>query len=207
MARMSSGSGWLRQRNSRSFRQCPSLLTMITVGTRSCVECRPQRICKVAASAVKRSRSRSPTPAEAQSNRMRMKNRPVLWSLNCAASVMFAPCSASTPVTAWTMPARSGQDRVRMKASGTVSLQQGPALSTAQAHAAAASGGFKPGDGTCRPQAYAEISKRISDRSASPAAATECLRGAWSERISSEEYRHGNGKEKSGSGGVLHRVR
>ena len=45
----------------------------------------------------------------------RMKNRPVEESPNCLDSVMFPPRRASVPVTAWTIPGRSGQDRDRTR--------------------------------------------------------------------------------------------
>ena len=52
--------------------------------------------------------------APAAANFTRMKYRPVPWSLNCAASLMLPPWAAGRPVTACTMPARSGQLSLRM---------------------------------------------------------------------------------------------
>ena len=51
----------------------------------------------------------------ATSKSMRMKNRSVSWSPNCWLSMMLPPCSTRNPVTACTMPGRSGQSRVSTK--------------------------------------------------------------------------------------------
>jgi len=43
-----------------------------------------------------------------------MKNLLEVGSPNCWESLMFKLCSARNPVTAWTIPARSGHDKVKM---------------------------------------------------------------------------------------------
>src|SRR5690606_22155259 len=59
------------------------------------------------------SRTASMAPAAGTSKCTRRKKRPVSASPNCCASTMLQPCSNSSPETRWTMPVRSGQERVR----------------------------------------------------------------------------------------------
>src|SRR5450756_2655288 len=107
---MSTGKPSDRWRNSRSFRQWAAVetITRVRIGrptTSSCqvIENRGARACSAAVSSVRDA---------VDSTWTRMKNRPLTWSPNCWDSVMFPPCSASSPATACTMPGRSGQDRL-----------------------------------------------------------------------------------------------
>ena len=52
---------------------------------------------------------------DATSKSIRMKNRLVSWSPNCWLSMMLPPCRTRNPVTAYTMPGRSGQTSVSTK--------------------------------------------------------------------------------------------
>ncbi|MDT4847936.1 hypothetical protein FQZ97_820130 [compost metagenome] len=113
MARTSIDSRPLFQRNSRSFRQWPSLLTRITVFIGSAAACSCRLMPKPVAKAFSSSRSTASLWSP-QAKRTRMKNRPVPWSLYWAASSMLAPRSSRKPDTACTMPVRSGQERFRM---------------------------------------------------------------------------------------------
>src|SRR6476620_9035752 len=114
MARTSMASRPLFQRNSRSLRQWPSLLTRMTVFIGSAAACSFQRMPNFEArSAIS---SRRVISLWSHAKRTRMKNRPVPWSLYCAASSILPPRSSRKPETAWTMPVRSGQERVRMYA-------------------------------------------------------------------------------------------
>src|SRR5688572_20043147 len=115
MARMSMARRPLFQRNSRSFRQWPSLLTRITVFIGCWAACSCQFMPKPSANPSRSALSWASSRLE-QAKRTRMKNRPVSWSLYCAASSMLPPRSSRKPETAWTMPVRSGQERVRMYA-------------------------------------------------------------------------------------------
>ena len=105
------------QRNSRSFRQWPCLLTISSRRERrasacsrrsmpNCVRTLPKTRSSVAASA----------SCSGASKCTRMKNRPVpssVTSPNCCEATMLQPAWYSSPATACTMPCVSRHDRVR----------------------------------------------------------------------------------------------
>ncbi len=62
----------------------------------------------------KEDRSRGELEEEVEAKCTRMKNFLVEGSPNCWESTMFRLCWARKPVTACTMPGRSGQESVRM---------------------------------------------------------------------------------------------
>ena len=100
-----------RCRNARSFRQCAAVEPMTSVRT--------GRPTTSSDHSISKRRATGPIAASSSSRGVdavtwtRMKNRPDNGSPNCCDSVMFPPCSASSPATACTIPGRSGQERVR----------------------------------------------------------------------------------------------
>ena len=75
-------------------------------------------------------RSRGEVEEEVEAKCTRMKNFLVEASPNCCESTMFRLCWARNPVTAWTMPYRSGQESVRMYSSALDIVLSGGELFT-----------------------------------------------------------------------------
>jgi hypothetical protein len=90
-AAISTGSAPIRARKSRSFRQCPNLLTMSTMRIFASARLICQSMWKASPIAVKLARSLSTVTGSPAEKWTRMKNRPVSWSPNCWLSSMLQP--------------------------------------------------------------------------------------------------------------------
>jgi hypothetical protein len=90
-AAISTGNAPIRARNSRSFRQCPNLLTMSTTRIRSSARLICQSMWKESPIAAKLARSFSTVTGDSAEKWTRMKNSPVSWSPNCWLSSMLQP--------------------------------------------------------------------------------------------------------------------
>jgi hypothetical protein len=123
---MSTGSVPLCQRNSRSFRQCPSRDTMIRVRTLAAASCSRQVMWNDSATQEKsRSSFSISRPGGGTVNCTRMKNRPsgpasAGCSPYCWLDTMLAECWTRKLDTAYTMPGLSGQDSVSTYATATL---------------------------------------------------------------------------------------
>ena len=112
---MSIGRAPIRQRNSRSFRQCPSLETMINVGVFTEASKIPASMLYSDDTGAKAACSAARFDPAVDSNTVRMKNRLLPGSPCWALSMMLQPCSTRNLDTEATMPMRSGHERVRTK--------------------------------------------------------------------------------------------
>ena len=121
-------------RNSISLRQCPIFETMIRTRGLSATELSEKSMesseAVVLNTRVGRRGLRGEVEEEVEAKCTRMKNFLVEASPNCCESTMFRLCWARKPVTAWTMPGRSGQERVRMYSSALAIVMGGGELFT-----------------------------------------------------------------------------
>jgi len=121
-------------RNSKSLRQCPIFETMIKTRGLSATELSEKSMesseAVVLNDSRREERSRGEVEEEVEAKCTRMKNFLVEASPNCCESTMFRLCWARNPVTAWTMPDRSGQESVRMYSSALDIVLSGGELFT-----------------------------------------------------------------------------
>ncbi len=120
-------------RNSKSLRQWPIFETMIRTRGLSATELSEKSMERSEAVAPKEERredgSTGEVEDEVEAKCTRMKNFLVEGSPNCCESTMFRLCWARKPVTAWTMPGRSGQESVRMYSSALAIVMSGGSCS------------------------------------------------------------------------------